>query len=49
MRAAPWQVIDLMTGETLGWETDPDLAAYKYRDQPVTMIYRPGRKGKVKK
>lgn len=49
MREKPWQVVDLFTNETLEWcATDTD-AWVKFAGRPVDVIYRPGRKKKVKK
>ena len=49
MREKPYQIIDLITGETVEWV---DYATYmlKYAGQPgYDANYRPGRKKKVKK
>lgn len=46
MRNEPWQVINVLTNETLGWYAT-DLKAYEaHKGEPITVIYRPGRKGK---
>lgn len=44
MRELPWQVIDLLTDETLGWYRNDVEARLKHAGEPVTVIYRPGRK-----
>jgi hypothetical protein len=49
MRENPWMVIDLLTGETLGWYHTSEEAWLTHNDEPVDVQYRPGRKKKVKK
>lgn len=49
MRDKPWQVIDLLTDETLAWYENEAIAWSAHAGQPVTVLYRPGRKKRVKK
>lgn len=50
MRDKPWAVIDLLddTAETKWYATEIE-AAIAHKGEAVTIQYRPGRKGKVKK
>lgn len=49
MREKPYQVIDTITDETVEWCTYPEYVS-KYAGTPgYDVIYRPGRKKKVKK
>lgn len=49
MREKPWQVINVITNETLGWYENDDIAYLTHAGEPISVIYRPGRKKKVKK
>ncbi len=49
MREKPWQAIDLMTNETLGWYKDSNDAYIQNPGRAIDVSYRPGRKTKVKK
>lgn len=49
MREKPWQVIDLLTNETIGWYAEDWQAHYENRGKAISVLYRPGRKKKVKK
>lgn len=44
----PYKVYDLMTNEFLGGYVNDVSAMIAHKGQPITVIYRPGRK-KVKK
>lgn len=47
MREQPYQVVDLMTGETVAWCTYVESLNYMVGGYDI--IYRPGRKKKVSK
>lgn len=42
----PWQVIDVMTNETVGWYPTESAAWLDNLRSPVSVLYRPGRKRK---
>lgn len=44
MREKPWQVINVLTNTTLGWYTSDTEAYDSHKGEPVSVIYRPGRK-----
>jgi hypothetical protein len=39
-------VIDVLTNETLGWYASDIEASLAHKGEPVSVIYRPGRKKK---
>jgi hypothetical protein len=49
MREKPWIAIDLLTDETVGWYHNEVEAWTENAGKPVTVLYRPGRKGKAKR
>lgn len=42
----PWQAIDLMTDETLGWYPNQNSAYLAHPSKAIVVHYRPGRKRK---
>lgn len=49
MRDKPWMAIDVMTNETVDWYSTETEALVANQGKPVSIIYRPGRKKKVKR
>ena len=49
MRENPYQVVNLLTNETVGWYASSAAAWLAHPGEPVDVIFRPGRKKKVKK
>jgi hypothetical protein len=49
MRDKPYMVIDVLTDETVGWYESEFEARIQNKGKPISVIYRPGRKKKVKK
>lgn len=45
----PYKAYDVMTSEYLGGYAQPYLAHLAHKDRGIEVIYRPGRKKKVKK
>jgi hypothetical protein len=48
MRENPYMVINVLTNEVIGWYAGPNEAHMAHPDEPIEVIYRPGRKKKVK-
>lgn len=48
MRENPYMAINLLTNETVGWYASPNAAHLAHPNEPIDVIYRPGRKKKAK-